>query len=262
MNNTNNKKLKLDADEAFSVDFSTENQAGGKPVRGFMWLLAETAGHKRIILAFLLIVAAAFLVYLKQQGYLTPENVFSFLKSYPVLAPIFFILFNAASAVFLLPTVPFNLGAGFLWGPWWGSLISVAGATLGAVLPFLISRYLAGDYFRERSNHRMWVWLQSQIDRNGWKIIAFTRLNPIFPSGLINYVFGITSMTFWKYFISSMLFMTPPTVIVALVGDAIGGFVLAGEQANILKNILIACAIATALILIHIVLKNRIANPD
>lgn len=244
------------------MDFPTENQAGGRPVRGFIWLLAEIAGHKRIILAFLLIVTAGFLVYLRQQGYLTPEHVFSFLKSYPVLAPILFILFNGASAVFLLPTLPFNLGAGFLWGPWWGSLISVAGAILGAALPFLISRYLAGDYFRERSSRRMWLWLQAQIDRNGWKIIAFTRLNPIFPAGLINYVFGITSMTFWRYFIYSLVFMTPPTVIVALIGDAIGGFVLTGGQAAVLKNIVIASAVATALILVHIVLKNRIGKSD
>ena len=50
----------------------------------------------------------------------------------------------------MLPTLPLNLGAEFLWGTWWGMVYSVAGASAGALMGFLISRYLLRRWLEEK----------------------------------------------------------------------------------------------------------------
>lgn len=117
---------------------------------------------------------AAFL-YLQRAGYLTPENILSYLRLYPTLAPALFVLIYALMVTFLLPTLPLNLAAGFLWGSLFGCALSIAAATLGASWSFLLARYLGRDFLEERFTNRAWRWLRHEIDKQDWKAVAFTR---------------------------------------------------------------------------------------
>ena len=128
-------------------------------------------------------------------------------------APLFFVLIMAAVVVLLLPGVLFTTGAGFVFGVVEGSLYVVTGTTLGAVLAFLIARYLFGQRARQfimaRARLRL---LSDEATAHGWKIVLLTRMIPFFPSKVSNYFFGLTPFSLRGYIGGSLLGFIPYSV--------------------------------------------------
>ena len=173
------------------------------------WFFAVLQGvifSKRFLLALFLgsLMIIAFI--LNHQGLFAPERILRMLQFHPVMTPIFFLALFVLMSLLLLPTLPLNLLSGFLWGPYWGTFFSVTGATVGAMCAFLCSRYLARDYCRRKFQNPALSWLQSEIERRGWKAVAFVRVNSVFPSGPLNYYFGITLVPFHTFAWSTALF--------------------------------------------------------
>ena len=71
-------------------------------------------------------------------------------------------------------------------------LYTITSATIGACLAFLISRYIARDWIEKKLSSPRWKRLEQGVDKHGWKIVAFTRLIPLFPFNLLNYALGLT----------------------------------------------------------------------
>tara|TARA_R110002050_G_scaffold110739_4_gene223207 strand:- start:1652 stop:1801 length:150 start_codon:yes stop_codon:yes gene_type:complete len=42
----------------------------------------------------------------------------------------------------MIPGTPFNLAAGYLFGPWWGAPVALVGASVGGIAAFLLARTL------------------------------------------------------------------------------------------------------------------------
>jgi uncharacterized membrane protein YdjX (TVP38/TMEM64 family) len=199
------------------------------------------------MLATALFGLAILLFILRQQGYFAPDSIVFFLKSHPVIAPVIFIVVYTVMVVCLVPTLPLNLGAGLIWGPYWGGVLTVIGAGAGSACAFLAARYLGSDYLNKKFSHRAWIWLREEIQRKGWKAVAFARLNPIFPFGPSSYFFGLTQIRFSLYIITTLLSIVPLGMLFAAVGSSIGGIVLEGDVYSLVKNIL---AISLAVVLL------------
>ena len=176
-------------------------------------------------------------IFLNHNGLLSPETIFRYLKEHQIIAPFIFISIYVILTITMLPTLPFNLGAGFLWGAWIGMAYSVIAASIGAILAFLISRHLLSDSLNKRFNHKIWLWLQNEIEKKDWKIVAFTRINPIFPFGLTNYFYGITKIPAPNYILGTILFTIPPSLMVSAIGASINSFVVNGQTKALLGNI-------------------------
>ena len=58
-----------------------------------------------------------------------------------------FLLLHAAAIVFLFPGILFPLGAGFLFGPLAGTLLSTVGKTLGSTAAFFVALCFAALFF-------------------------------------------------------------------------------------------------------------------
>ena len=156
---------------------------------------------KKFTAALLLTCMIVAVIFLNHNGLLSPETIFRYLKEHQIIAPFIFISIYVILTITMLPTLPFNLGAGFLWGAWIGMAYSVIAASIGAILAFLISRHLLSDSLNKRFNHKIWLWLQNEIEKKDWKIVAFTRINPIFPFGLTNYFYYstiINGFIYWR----------------------------------------------------------------
>lgn len=111
-------------------------------------------------------------------------------------ASLLFVLIIAAVVVLLLPGVLFTAGAGFVFGVVEGTVYVVAGTTLGAVIAFLIARYLFGERAsRFVRRHARLKLISEELTPQGWKIVMLTRLVPFFPFKLSNYFFGLTSFS-------------------------------------------------------------------
>lgn len=159
-------------------------------------------------------------------------------------APLAFIALYAAATVLFLPGSVITLAGGVLFGPVWGTLWSLTGATLGAALAFLIARYLGGDWIARRAGPRL-SRLNDGVAAEGWRFIAFVRLVPLFPFNLLNYALGLTRIAFLPYVLASALFMLPGALAFTWLGYA-GREALSGGEGTV-RAILIALALVTSM---------------
>jgi uncharacterized membrane protein YdjX (TVP38/TMEM64 family) len=137
--------------------------------------------------------------------------------------PVTFVLLYVAVTVFLLPAVILTLGAGALFGVAQGFLLVSAGATLGATAAFLLGRYLTRDWVAKRvvGSPKLKA-IDEAVVREGWKIVLLTRLSPVFPFVLLNYVFGLTRVSLRHYVVASWIGMMPGIVLYAYIGSLAG----------------------------------------
>ena len=126
-----------------------------------------------------------------------------------------------AAVVLFVPGIVLTLGAGFLFGLGWGiALVSVA-STIAAALAFLIARYLARDAVRRLAERNpRFEAIDRAIGKEGWKVVALLRLSPLVPFSLSNYLYGLTSVRFVPYLLTSWVAMLPATVLYVYLGAA------------------------------------------
>ena len=135
--------------------------------------------------------------------------------AYSATAPALFIGAYALAVALLLPTLPLNLAAGALWGPALGSIVALAGSTSGALLAFLLARSAVGRPLSRSLDRGRARRLQTLLQQHGWKVVAFVRLNPVFP-GPVNFLFGFTSISARTYCWATGVFLAPPTIAFAI----------------------------------------------
>lgn len=106
-------------------------------------------------------------------------------------------LLYACCNVLLLPGGVLSIGAGFFFGLWWGFLIALLGNVGGAAISFFISRWIGRQWLRRKlSRNRTLVALEPALEKEGWKIILLSQLHPLFPTSLLNYLYGLTRIRF------------------------------------------------------------------
>jgi len=157
-----------------------------------------------------------------------------------ILAPIIFMLIYVAATVLFLPGSVITLAGGALFGPVLGTFYNLTGATLGASLAFLISRYLASDWVADKAGGKVRQ-LINGVEGEGWRFVAFVRLVPLFPFNLLNYALGLTKIRFLHYLIASYVFMLPGGFAYTYLGYAGREAISGGE--GLIQKILIAIAL-------------------
>jgi uncharacterized membrane protein YdjX (TVP38/TMEM64 family) len=148
----------------------------------------------------------------------------------------FIVIYNLATILFV-PASIVTLGGGAIYGVVWGSIYVFVAATLGAIFAFLIGRYFARGWFSEKIRNNMtFRAIDAAVAIDGFKIVLLTRLSPIFPFNMLNYVFGFTRVALKDYILGS-IGMIPATIMYVYLGSLIGDVALLGIQpTNIISN--------------------------
>ena len=168
-------------------------------------------------------------------------------------APAIYLVLWLLVPVLCLPGSPLGLTAGALFGPVWGSLYTLVGATAGATLAFLVARYLAGEWVARRTSGRPGRIMQG-VEAEGWRFVAFVRLVPLFPFNLLNYALGLTRIPLPSYVVATFLGMLPGTVAYVYLGYA-GREALAGAPGLVSKG-LVALGLLVAVTLVPAMFKR------
>lgn len=224
----------------------------GKYLNRFILATTERINLKKLAVFFILIALILAVLHLRSQGYISVEGFMDFIKGYPVLAPLLFIMLYAIGPSLFLPSLAMTLGAGFIWGPLWGSVFSITGATIGATVPFLLSRYIIGDWILQRFSKERQETLKEKVRRHGWKAVAFARLVPIFPFPVLNYLFGLTPISIFHYVWATFVFMLPACIAYTAFGSSMGELILKGN----ITGLIIGIVIASVALLIPFALKK------
>jgi uncharacterized membrane protein YdjX (TVP38/TMEM64 family) len=138
-------------------------------------------------------------------------------------APLVFIPLYIVACVLFIPGSILTLSAGFLFGVVRGSIYVSVAATLGATLAFLIGRYFARQWVAAQlANYPRFKTVDEAVAREGWKIVALTRLSPVFPFNLLNYAFGLTKVGLRDYVVASWAGTLPGTILYVYLGSLAG----------------------------------------
>lgn len=140
-------------------------------------------------------------------------------------APAAYILLYAVAACLMFPGLPVTVLGGVLFGPVWGSVFVAIGATTGAALAFLLARGLGSEFMEGLLGEGRLMELYRKTEEQGWKIVAFARLVPIFPYNVLNYAFGLTKIGFAPYVAASFVFMLPGIVAYVVFSSSLLGLV-------------------------------------
>ena len=99
----------------------------------------------------------------------------------------------------LVPNMALYIGAGLLYGTWWGAVLTTL---LGVVIEL-------GAVILLRTNVRPWVEarlghhdslaaIHRAVEHDGFWILFLLRLSPLVPFGLLNYALALAHVPLWK----------------------------------------------------------------
>ncbi|MBF0292426.1 MAG: VTT domain-containing protein [Nitrospinae bacterium] len=207
----------------------------------------------RVFLTILLLAATALAI--RYRDVLSMESIQRWTLEAGAWAPAVFILAYAVSTVLFIPATPISLAGGALFGPVWGTVYNLLGATVGAMLAFAVSKYLASEWVRRMMGGRLKK-LYEGVEAEGWEFVAFTRLVPVFPFNALNYALGLTPVKFTHYTVATFVFMLPSSIVFTYVGYA-GKEALADSEGALQKILIALGLVVFAVFLARIVRKMR-----
>lgn len=211
--------------------------------------------HNAIRILLVLVLLAGIGLALLYRDRLDVAALEQWVQSAGLAAPLLFMLVYAIAAVFFLPGSVLTLAGGALFGPVLGTFYNLTGATLGALLAFLVARYLASDWVAQRAGGRL-KQLIAGVEEEGWRFVAFTRLVPLFPFNLLNYALGLTRIRLWHYLLATYVCMLPGAFAYTYLGYA-GREAVAGGEGLIQKGLLALALLATVAFLPRLVSRWR-----
>jgi uncharacterized membrane protein YdjX (TVP38/TMEM64 family) len=160
------------------------------------------------------------------------KNALESIDSLGAIGALSFILLYITATVAFLPGSILTLGAGVVFGVVMGTLYVFIGATIGATAAFLVGRYLVRNWVVKKiaGNHKFRS-IDEAVGKEGFKIVVLTRLSPIFPFNLLNYAYGVTSVSLNDYIVAS-IGMLPGTMMYVYLGSLAGSLATIGTESQ------------------------------
>ena len=154
----------------------------------------------------------------------------------------------------IIPGEPLEIGAGYAFGAIEGTLLCLAGTTIGGILVFLLVRKigvrLVEVFFPIEKIRSLWL-LRTSKRRNFLTFLLF--FLPGTPKDLLCYFVGLTDMK-----LSTWIWITSIARIPSIITSTIGGDAL-GEERYTLA--IVAFAITAAVSVVGILIYQKIIKP-
>ena len=179
---------------------------------------------KLIALLFWLAIIGSYAFYTISSGQSPVETFKQLLEfmSSSAFGPIIFIALYAVRPLILFSALLLTVGAGFLFGPVWGVVLTVIGANIGASIAYLIGRYF-GQGVLESSNEEGWVQRYADRLRNNSFETVLTMRFIFLPYDLVNYLAGFLKVRYTAFIFATILGSLPGTIAFVLFGASTDG---------------------------------------
>ena len=190
-----------------------------------------TEAHKKKIYLFAIIVA---LIFIAAVGYLVgkpmiefvrePESFRAWVDSSGFVSRVIFVgmvVFQLIIA--LIPGEPLEMGAGYAFGAWEGTILCIIGCVIGSALVFLFVRRFGVklvEVFFPREKIRSLRFLQDSRRLDLLTFIVF--FIPGTPKDLLSYFIGLTDMKLGTWLFITAVARIPSIVTSTVTGDALG----------------------------------------
>lgn len=149
-----------------------------------------------------------------------PRDVTHVLDGFGPFAPAAFVLLQAAQVVAApVPGQVLSFAAGYLFGPYWGTAYSVAGAALGSYVAFRLARTFGRPYVERVVNPAAMEWFDAVARENGLLALFVVFLVPGLPDDLVCFAGGLTDLDVRKMTAVAVVGRTPGFFLAALAGS-------------------------------------------
>jgi len=129
-----------------------------------------------------------------------------------------FMLVLTLGTLLLIPATLFIVPGGAVFGPWWGTLWSMAGGLLAVTCAYAIGRWLGLDLINRLLAQRTQSWRMRLATGGFWTVLTLRLM--LLPFILFSYACGAAGVPFLQYLAASALGMLPSFLVLAVFGDA------------------------------------------
>lgn len=155
-------------------------------------------------------------------------TIATWVAAFPGLAALAFVLIYTASVALSLPQAALlTMIGGLLFGTVRGGALAVVGATVGAVLVFLIARSAFAEPLARRGGAAL-ARVSETLRRDGFSYLLAIRLIPVVPFWLVNLAAALCGMALRPFALATLLGIMPATFVLASVGAGIGEVIATG----------------------------------
>ena len=193
---------------------------------GWSLYLAKIAiSQKAIAIAIALLLLFLLFVFTPLKAVFDVKLFKSFIQQYEGYIEVLFIAIYTILTVVGIPGTVLTIVGGSLFGLWHGTLISIISATLGAWASFLAARYLLQDFVQKKFvKNRLLNKFQIAVLDRPFAFVLTTRLIPVSPFNLVNYLFGLTTINWFDYTFATFIGVIPGSFAYTWIG-------VSGEEA-------------------------------
>lgn len=178
----------------------------------------------------------------------------------PVLFAGGYLLAYIAMAALAIPgALLMSLTAGAVFGLVEGTVLASFGASIGATLALLASRYVFRGWV-ERYFGRRLDQVNRGLARDGWLYLVSLRLVPAIPFFVVDLLFGVTTFPVLRFYAVSQVSMLPAAMVYVNAGTRIqhltslSGILSPGVLGSL---VLLACLPIAARVVIKLMEKRR-----
>jgi len=132
-------------------------------------------------------------------------------------ATIYFAVYVVATALSVPGALILTLAGGAIFGLGTGLLLVSFASSLGALLAFLVARYLLRDAVQGRFGRQL-APINEGLQRDGVFYLLTLRLVPLFPFWLVNLLMGLTPISAVRFYVVSQLGMLAGTAVYVNAG--------------------------------------------
>ncbi|MBT2570757.1 TVP38/TMEM64 family protein [Planococcus sp. ISL-110] len=198
-----------------------------------------------------LLVAAAvgLVIWLSRSVFeIDANDLRSWILSFGLWSPVIYILIYTVRPLIFFPASVLSIAGGLAFGAWLGTLYTIIGATLGAMLSFYVAKTLGKSLVRKEwtGNARK---IQSQMEQNGFLYVLLFRLIPVINFDLISYMAALAKVRFSSFALATLVGIIPGTFAYNFLGSSF----VSGNP----RIILLAVAVFVILTVVPIVIRNR-----
>ena len=158
-----------------------------------------------------------------------------FIEKKFILSLIFFTILYLVSTALSLPIGTFlTFLGGYIFGVFIGFFLVVIGATLGAVILFLIIKAGFIKSFESiKRKSEILNKIKLGVEKDIWSYLFFIRFLPVFPFWFVNIAPAILGVRFFPYLVTTFFGIMPGTLSIIMIGSGVEDIVNQKDDFNL-----------------------------
>ena len=165
--------------------------------------------------------------------------------SFGFWAPAIYMLIYTIRPLVFFPASVLSIAGGLAFGAWQGTLYTIIGATLGAMLSFIIAKSVGKSLVRKEWTGNAGK-IQSQMEQNGFLYVLLFRFIPVINFDLISYAAAFAKVRFGSFALATLIGIIPGTFAYNFLGSS---FISGNPQIMILAVLVFAVLTAVPILI-------------